>query len=238
MIKPFYSIIVPVYNEEENIQILNEEIVQVIKSLGKPFEIIYIDDGSQDRSLEVLKELKSKTPEIKIIVFEKNCGQSAAIDAGFRKSQGDIVITIDADLQNDPNDIPLLIDALKEGDAAIGWRASRKDSLKKKITSKLGNFFRNLFLGEKIHDTGCSLKAFKRETIERLKIFKGMHRFLPALVKMEGYKVIEVKVDHRPRIHGKTKYGFFDRFLSATPDLFAVMWMKRRVVPYKIKEEI
>lgn len=238
MIKPFYSIIVPVYNEEENIQILNEEIVQVIKSMGKPFEIIYIDDGSQDRSLEVLKELKSKTPEIKIIVFEKNCGQSAAIDAGFRKSQGDIVITIDADLQNDPNDIPLLIDALKEGDAAIGWRASRKDSLKKKITSKLGNFFRNLFLGEKIHDTGCSLKAFKRETIERLKIFKGMHRFLPALVKMEGYKVIEVKVNHRPRIHGKTKYGFFDRFLSATPDLFAVMWMKRRVVPYKIKEEI
>lgn len=238
MNKPFYSIIVPVFNEEENIKVLNEEIVQVMTSLNKPFEIVYIDDGSKDRSLEVLKNLKSNTPQIRIIVFEKNSGQSAAIDAGFRKSRGDLIITLDADLQNDPNDIPLLLEALKDADAAVGWRATRRDSFKKKITSRLGNFFRNLFLGENIHDTGCSLKAFKREAIERLKIFKGMHRFLPALVKMEGFKVVEVKVNHRPRIYGKTKYGFFDRFLSATPDLFAVMWMKRRVVPYKIKEEI
>jgi len=235
---PFYSFVVPVYNEEENVEILTKEIASVMDKLDKPYEIIYIDDGSKDNSLEVLKKLKKEYPQIRIIVFEKNSGQSAALDAGFRKAKGEVIITMDADLQNDPNDIPLLLDALKSSDAAVGWRATRKDSIKKKITSRLGNFFRNLFLGEKIHDTGCSLKAFKKESIERLKLFKGMHRFLPALVAMEGYKVVEVKVNHRPRVYGKTKYGFFDRFLTATPDLFAVMWMKKRVIPYRIKEEI
>lgn len=238
MNNPFYSIVVPVFNEEENLKILNEEIKDVLKKINESYEIIYVDDGSKDKSVEVLRELKSQTPQIRVIVFEKNSGQSAALDAGFRKAKGKVIITMDADLQNDPKDIPLLLSALENADAAVGWRASRKDSIKKKITSILGNFFRNLILGEKIHDTGCSLKAFKRECVERLKIFKGMHRFLPALVTMEGYKVVEVKVNHRPRIYGKTKYGFFDRFLTATPDLFAVMWMKRRAVPYRIKEEI
>ncbi|MCX7830209.1 MAG: glycosyltransferase family 2 protein [Acidobacteria bacterium] len=238
MSENFYSIVVPVYNEEENLQILNNEIVDVMNQLQSPYEIIYIDDGSKDKSLDVLKSLKSNYPQIRIIVFEKNSGQSAALDAGFRKSRGNVVVTMDADLQNDPKDIPLLLEALKSADAAVGWRATRKDSLKKKITSRLGNFFRNLFLGEKIHDTGCSLKAFRKEAIERLKLFRGMHRFLPALVSMEGYKVVEVKVNHRPRVYGKTKYGFFDRFFAATPDLFAVLWMKKRVIPYRIKEEI
>lgn len=238
MNNPFYSIVIPVFNEEENLQILNTEIVSVMDKLDKHYEIIYIDDGSKDNSLEVLKNLKKDFPQIRIIIFEKNSGQSAALDAGFRKAKGEVIITMDADLQNDPNDIPLLLEALKDSDVAVGWRATRKDSIKKKITSKLGNFFRNTFLGEKIHDTGCSLKAFRKEAVARLKLFKGMHRFLPALVTIEGYKVVEVKVNHRPRIYGKTKYGFFDRFFTATPDLFAVMWMKKRVIPYRIKEEI
>ena len=233
-----YSIVVPVYNEEGNIKNLTKEIVSVFEQISNDYEIIYIDDGSKDGSLAVIKELKSKYPVIKCISFEKNSGQSAALEAGFRKSSGKIIITMDADLQNDPKDIPLLLAELDHYDLVVGWRASRKDPLSKKITSKLGNFFRNIFLGEKIHDTGCSLKAFKRETVERLKLFKGMHRFFPALVTMEGYKVGEVKVNHRPRFSGKTKYGFFDRFSTATFDLFAVMWMRKRVVPYRIKEEI
>lgn len=233
-----YSIVIPVFNEEENIELLTNEVVSVMETITDKYEIIFVDDGSTDNSFNVIKQIKQRFEKIRAVSFEKNSGQSAALEAGFRKSRGRVVITMDADLQNDPKDIPILLEKLKYTDVVVGWRKERKDSLKKKITSILGNFFRNLFLGEKIHDTGCSLKAFKREAIERLKLYKGMHRFFPALVAMEGYKVDEVKVSHRPRKFGKTKYGFFDRFSTASFDLFAVMWMKKRVVPYKIKEEI
>lgn len=233
-----YSVVVPVFNEEENLRILTQEIVSVMNELKNPYEIIFVDDGSTDDSLKILKELKKEYNQLKVIVFEKNSGQSAALEAGFRKSKGNIIITLDADLQNDPNDIPKLLKELYDCDSVVGWRDKRRDSLGKKITSFLGNFFRNLFLKDGIHDTGCSLKVFKRKAIERLKLFKGMHRFLPALIMMEGYKVKEVKVNHRPRKYGKTKYGFFDRFRATIIDLLAVMWMKKRVVPYIIKEEI
>lgn len=238
MTHPVYSIVVPVYNEEDNVPKLTKEITGVMSGLGKPYELIYVDDGSKDGSLEALKAVRKENQNIRVLVFEKNCGQSAALEAGIRSSRGEVIITLDADLQNDPADIPLLLEALPPVDAVVGWRASRQDSLNKKMTSRTGNFLRNFILREKIHDTGCSLKAFKRHAVERLKLFRGMHRFLPALVEAEGYSVVEVKVNHRPRVHGKTKYGFFDRFRATASDVFAVLWMKRRVCRYRIREEI
>jgi len=238
MTAPFYSVVVPVYNEEENLPKLTEEIARAMSGVGKPYEIIYVDDGSKDGSLEAIRAAKRDNPNVRAIVFDKNCGQSAALEAGMRSSRGEVIITMDADLQNDPADIPLLLAALDPVDAVVGWRASRQDSLNKKLTSRSGNFLRNMILREKIHDTGCSLKAFKRHAVERLKLFRGMHRFLPALIEAEGYTVVEVKVNHRPRVHGKTKYGFFDRFRATASDVFAVLWMKRRVCRYRIREEI
>jgi dolichol-phosphate mannosyltransferase len=238
MTDPVYSVVVPVYNEEDNVAQLTKEISDVMGTLKSSYEIIYIDDGSKDKSLEALKAVKLINPSIRVLVFEKNCGQSAALEAGIKNSSGGIIITLDADLQNDPKDIPLLLEALPPVDAVVGWRAFRKDSLNKKMTSRTGNFLRNFILREKIHDTGCSLKVFKRHAVERLKLFKGMHRFLPALIEAEGYNVVEVKVNHRPRVHGKTKYGFFDRFRATASDVFAVLWMKRRVCRYRIREEI
>jgi len=232
------SVVVPVYNEEENVPILVREIRESLDPLGKPYEIVLVDDGSKDRSVEVMRGLVAGNPMVRVLVFEKNAGQSAAMEAGLKAGRGKCLVTLDADLQNDPHDIPLLLAELERFDCAVGWRATRKDTLSKRITSRLGNFLRNRVTHDGVHDTGCSLKAFRREAVERLKLFRGMHRFLPALVKMEGYTVTEVKVNHRHRVHGQTKYGFFDRLAATTPDVLAVRWMMSRVRAYKVREEI
>ena len=232
------SIVIPVYNEEENIKPLIAELQDVLKGLNKSYEIIFVDDGSRDRSFEILKVAASQDPQIRIIRFKKNTGQTAAFDAGFNAAEGDVVVTMDADLQNDPHDIPRLVEKIGEFDIVCGWRHQRRDPWIKIVSSKIANFVRNKLSQEEIADTGCSLKAYKRECLQKLKLFSGMHRFLPTLAKMEGYTVTQVKVNHRNRRFGTTKYTISNRMVRAFTDLLAVRWMKKRHLNYKIAEII
>jgi dolichol-phosphate mannosyltransferase len=232
------SLVIPVYDEEDNIKPLIAELREVLPALGRSYEIVFVDDGSRDRSLEILKAAASQDPQIRIIRFKKNAGQTAAFDAGFKAAQGDIVVTMDADLQNDPHDIPRLVEKIGEFDIVCGWRHQRKDPWIKIVSSKIANFVRNKLSEEEIVDTGCSLKAYKRECLQKLKLFNGMHRFLPTLAKMEGCTVTQVKVNHRPRRFGTTKYTISNRMVRAFADLLAVRWMKRRHLDYNIEEII
>lgn len=236
MWKPEISVVIPVFNEEENLPLLIPSLADVLKSLNKNFEIILIDDGSIDNSFNIIKDLCKKYIEVRYIKFRTNAGQTAAFDAGFKNSMGDIIITLDSDLQNDPNDIPKMMSYIKDYDVICGWRAERKDPLIKKISSWTANFFRNLLTNETIHDTGCSLKIYKRECISNIKLYKGMHRFLPTLLKLEGAKVIEVKVNHNPRKFGQSKYNIKNRLFSGIYDLLSVRWMQKRKLNYEIEE--
>ncbi len=230
------SVVIPVYNEEDNLRPLWEELREVLEGTGRTYEVIFVHDGSTDRSFSVLRELARGDPHIKVLKFKRNCGQTAAFDAGFRMARGEVVITMDADLQNDPKDIPRLLEKIGEYDLVCGWRHRRQDPWLKRVSSKIANFVRNKVSGDYIRDTGCSLKAFRRECIERLKLFEGMHRFFPTLARMEGFRVVEIKVNHRPRLFGKTKYNIRNRALRAFLDLLAVRWMKRRHLDYEVEE--
>jgi dolichol-phosphate mannosyltransferase len=232
------SIVIPVYNEQDSIKPLIAELREVLNGLDKSYEIIFVDDGSRDRSFAILQQVASHDPQIRVIRFRRNAGQTAAFDAGFRAAQGDIVVTMDADLQNDPHDIPRLLKKMEGFDVVCGWRYKRKDPWIKIISSQIANFVRNMLSQEEIVDTGCSLKAFKRESLQNMKLFNGMHRFLPTLAKMEGFTVTQVKVNHRPRRFGRTKYNIRNRMVKAFADLLAVRWMKKRHLTYEIKETI
>ncbi|MFH0772528.1 MAG: glycosyltransferase family 2 protein [Candidatus Omnitrophota bacterium] len=230
------SIIVPVYNEEKNLIELTEKIFTAASKFNQDFEIIFIDDGSTDGSLEAMRKLRDSLKKIRIIKFDRNYGQTSAFDSGFKAARGDIIITLDADLQNDPLDMPRLIEKLKDCDMVYGWRKRRKDPPMKLIASKIGNFIRNKLTGEDIKDTGCSLKAYKKRSLKSLKLFNGMHRFLPTLLKMEGFSVKELEVSHYPRKFGKSKYNTRKRILWPFLDLLAVWWMKKRRLEYKREE--
>jgi dolichol-phosphate mannosyltransferase len=232
------SVVVPVYNEEENLPILIPKLMEVLEGLGRPYEMIFVDDGSTDRSRELLKEEASQHSQIHLLGFRKNCGETAAGAAGLKEARGQIVITIDADLQNDPRDIPTMLGYLKEYDMVTGWRQKRDDSWVKRITSKIANKIRNWLSGETIHDSGCTFRAYKRECLQNLKLFKGMHRFMPTLVKMEGFRVIEIPIAHHPREFGVSKYTTWNRMWRAFVDLLAVKWMKSRQLKYEIEERI
>jgi len=232
------SVVVPVYNEEENLPILIPQIAEVLRPLGKTYEMIFVDDGSKDRSRRLLKEMVVQHPQIRVLGFRKNCGETAAGAAGIKEARGGIVITIDADLQNDPKDIPRMLDYLKEYDMVTGWRQKREDSWVKRITSKIANRIRNSLSGEEIQDSGCTFRAYKRECLQEIKLYKGMHRFLPTLVKMEGYRVIEIPIAHHPRKFGVSKYTTWNRMWRAFVDLLAVKWMKSRHIHYEIEERI
>ena len=234
---PYLSIVIPVFNEEDNVRLLTTELTGVLQSLNKPWELLFIDDGSTDGSLHVLKELREQSSRIRVITFKKNCGQTAAFDAGFKAARGEVIITMDADLQNDPRDIPKLLDKIGEYDAVCGWRHQRNDPLIKRFSSSIANFVRNKLSDETIADVGCSLKAFRRESLKKLKLYNGMHRFFPTLIKMEGGKVIEVKVNHRPRKYGSSKYNIRNRMVRSFIDLLAVRWMKKRRLTYELEEE-
>jgi glycosyltransferase involved in cell wall biosynthesis len=231
------SIVIPVYNEEENIRPLISELQEVLKEIKKSSEIIFVDDGSRDRSFTLLRDA-AQDPRIRVIRFQRNAGQTAAFDAGFRAAQGDIVVTMDADLQNDPHDIPRLLKKMEGFDVVCGWRQKRRDPWIKIVSSRIANFVRNRLSQEEIIDTGCSLKAFKRECLKNMKLFNGMHRFLPTLAKMDGFTVTQVKVNHRSRRFGRTKYNIRNRMVRAFVDLLAVRWMKKRHLTYEIKERI
>lgn len=232
------SIVVPVYNEEKNLPILIRELSEVLQPLEKPYEMIFVDDGSTDSSRKILKEMISQHPQIRILGFKKNCGETAAGAAGLKEARGKVVITIDADLQNDPKDIPAMLEHLKKCDMVTGWREQRDDPWIKRITSKIANRIRNRLSGETIRDSGCTFRAYKRECLENLKLYKGMHRFMPTLVKMEGFRVIEIPIGHRPRKFGVSKYTTWNRMWRAFVDLLVVKWMKSRHIRYEIEERI
>jgi dolichol-phosphate mannosyltransferase len=232
------SVVVPVYNEEKNLPILITQLSEVLEGVGKPYEMIFVDDGSNDGSRKILKELVSRYPQIRILGFKRNCGETAAGAAGLKEAKGKIVITIDADLQNDPRDIPTMLEYLKEYDMVTGWRQKRDDPWVKQITSKIANKIRNWLSGEAIQDSGCTFRAYKKECLQNLKLYKGLHRFMPTLVKIEGFRVIEIPIDHHPRKFGVSKYNTWNRMWRAFVDLLAVKWMKSRHIHYEIEERI
>ena len=232
------SVVVPVYNEEENLPVLIPQLHDVFRGLGKTYEMIFIDDGSTDRSRRLLKEMVPTYPEIRVLGFKRNCGETAAGAAGLKEARGEIVITIDADLQNDPKDIPRMLEYLKDYDMVTGWRQKREDSWVKRITSKIANRIRNRLSGEEIRDSGCTFRAYKRECLQNLKLYKGMHRFMPTLVKTEGFRVIEIPIAHHPRKFGVSKYTTWNRMWRAFIDLLAVKWMKSRHIHYDLEERI
>lgn len=237
---PELSVVVPVYNEEENLPILARELREVLDGGGgRSYEILYVDDGSRDGSPALLRRLAREDPRrVRVITFRHNAGLTAAFDAGFRLARGGLVVTLDSDLQNDPADIPLLLRRLEEegADAVVGVRVRRRDRLLKRVSSRIANAVRNRLTGDRVTDTGCSLKLYRRECLARLKLFHGLHRFLPTLLRMEGFRVVEQPVGHRPRIHGLSKYNIRNRVFRAFHDLLAVRWMQRRALRYEIVE--
>ena len=233
-----YSVIIPIHNEEANIQALVEEIEPVMEQLNKPWELLCIDDGSTDSSLLILQTLCATRPYMRIIRFTRNFGQSSAFAAGFKHSKGELIITLDGDRQNDPKDIPKLITAASNADLVVGWRVNRKDTWQKRITSKISNTIRSRFCKDGVHDTGCSLKVYRKSALDQIKMYKGMHRFLPALFKIEGFKVEELPVSHRERAGGTTKYTFLNRSIGPIVDMFVVRWMRKSHLKHQIRDEI
>jgi glycosyltransferase involved in cell wall biosynthesis len=232
------SVVVPVYNEEENLPMLIPQIAQVLGPLGKSYEMIFVDDGSTDGSRKLIRKMVSQYPQIHILGFKKNCGETAAIDAGLKEARGEIVITMDGDLQNDPKDIPRMLENLKDYDMVSGWREKRDDPWIKRVSSKIANGIRNWLSQETIRDSGCTFRVYKRECLQNLKLYKGMHRFMPTLVRMEGFRVIEIPITHHPRKFGVSKYNTWNRMWRAFADLLAVKWMKSRRIDYEIEERI
>ena len=220
------SIVIPVLNEAENIEHLLFQLKAVLDSIDKTSEIILVDDGSTDSSFEILERLQKSDDRLRVIRFRRNFGQSAAFSAGFDFAQGNIIITLDADLQNDPKDIPKLIQKLEEDyDVVSGWRVDRKDRfLTRRLPSIVANFIISIITGVKLHDYGCSLKAYRREIVKNIKLYAEMHRFIPALASWMGIKVSEVPVNHAPRIAGKSKYGFM-RTIRVILDLLTVKFL-------------
>ena len=236
---PDLSVVFPVYNEEENVPILLGEITRALEGKGWTYEIVAVDDGSSDRSLGILRESRSTYPMLRVLALDKNSGQTAALDAGWRAARGKFVVSLDADLQNDPADIPAMMRRLDDtrSDMVIGVRVNRQDTFARRMQSKIGNGVRNWITRDRITDTGCSLKLVRREAIDGVRLFTGMHRFLPTLVRMQGYQVVEMPVNHRPRRFGVSKYGAMNRAFRGLADCLAVRWMSTRNLRYRVKEE-
>src|SRR6266536_4153670 len=234
------SLVVPVYNERDNLPLLVEEIGRALAGRAGRYEIVAVDDGSTDGSLDVLKALKRAHPELHIVALAAHAGQTAAFAAGFGAARGNVVVTLDADLQNDPADNPALVAELETSGAAAvaGYRVERQDTAWKRLQSRIANGVRNRLNRETIRDTGCSLKAFRADALRALPLFNGMHRFLPTLVRMHGGRVTEAPVRHRPRRFGRTKYGMWNRAFRAFVDALAVRWMQRRALRYRVREEL
>lgn len=222
------SVVIPTFNEEESVEQLYGELVAALASTQTRYEIIFVDDGSNDGTYEILKRLCNRDERIKAIVFRRNFGKSAALSAGFRYAKGQTIISIDADLQNNPSDIPKLLAKLNEGyDLVCGWRRKRKDPLlTKRVPSKVYNYLISKLLKLEIHDSGCALRAYRRQVTEDLDLYGEMQRFIPAWVSLKGYLITEVEVKHRPREHGETKYGPL-RIFGGLADLATITFIQR-----------
>jgi glycosyltransferase involved in cell wall biosynthesis len=242
MPQPLLSICVPVYNEAENLPLLHEAIVAVVGPGKIDTEIILVDDGSTDGSWVAIEKLVEKDPRVRGLKFKFNCGETAASDAGLRAARGKYVMTMDADLQNDPKDIPKFVEALAKGpDCVCGTRVAvrgKGDSFIRVASSRIANWVRNKLSDEKISDAGCTYRAFRRECVDKLKLYRGLHRFIPTLLKMEGFTVVEIPVSNNPRLHGESKYGVWNRLFKSFRDLLAIRWMKSRLLGYQVAVEL
>lgn len=229
---PQVSVVVPLYNEEENVPDLQSQLVEAMR--GFDYELIFVDDGSTDATAARV----ALNPGVRLLRFTKNSGQSAAMYAGIMAARGSVIAMLDGDLQNDPADIPALVRKLDDGfDFVCGYRKNRKDTPFKRLQSRIANAIRSRFIGDGVRDTGCSLKALRRECRDALIPFNGMHRFIPALIRSAGHRITEVPVNHRPRIHGVSKYTFWSRALRATKDMFGVSWLLSRRVKVVFVEQ-
>jgi len=238
---PTLSLVIPCYNEEGNLRALAAAIREAVDPLKVPYEIIITDDCSTDNSWSLLKELATTDPRIRVQRFAFNCGESAASWAGLQAARGQYLVTLDADLQNDPRDLPKFLEALKQYDCVCGTRVDtrgRGDNFIRIASSRIANAVRNKLSGEQISDAGCTYRAFRRECLNNLKFFKGMHRFLPTLFKIEGHSVTEIPVTNNPRFAGQSHYGVWNRLFASFYDLLAVRWMKKRMLKYQIAEKI
>lgn len=237
--RPWVSVVIPIKDERENLAPLTEQLLKVLgareETRSAAFEIVYVDDGSTDGSGPFLDTLAAHHPEVRVLHFDRNYGQTSAFDAGFRHARGELVATLDGDLQFDPADIPKLLPLVTQYDLVCGWRKDRHDSLVRKVSSRIAYLVRSTVTGDRIHDTGCSLKVFRRAVVERLQLFEGLHRFFPALAQMHGFTVAEVPVRHYPRVHGRSKYGIGNRLFRSLYDLIAVRWMQSRVLRYRLR---
>jgi glycosyltransferase involved in cell wall biosynthesis len=231
--RPRYSAVIPVFDEVENLPRLREAMLRVLDALGEPYELLFVDDGSTDGGERLLDEYRASHPSIRVVRLDRNWGLTSALDAGFRSARGEVLVTLDADLQSDPEDIPMLLEKLSEYDMVCGWRKDRRDPFLKRISSRIANAVRNRLTGENIHDTCCPLKVFRAEILDRVRLFDGFHRFLPTLARWEGFRVAEVPVRHHPRIAGSSKYGIRNRLGKGISDLRAIRWMKRNRLRYR-----
>ena len=220
------SIVIPIYNEEENVQILHEKLREVLNPLKEDYEILFIDDGSTDRTLSLLEEIQAMDKKVIVLSLRRNFGQTAAFAAGFDFARGDVIITMDGDLQNDPADIPKLLELIKDNDLVSGWRKKRRDPFfTRRLPSKIANWLISKVTGVKLHDYGCSLKAYRRDVIKNLKLYGEMHRFIPAVASWYGVRVAEVETVHHPRMRGKSKYGI-SRTIKVVLDLITVKFLQ------------
>ena len=230
------SVVLPVHNEEGNLPALWDELKAALAAIGRSAEVIFVNDGSTDGSGAILDRFRAEDPRVRVIDHDKNHGLTAALDCGFRHARGAVIAMLDADLQNPPMELARLYALLPAADMAIGWRKDRRDPWLKRVSSRIGNGYRNWRTNESVHDTGCALKVFKREVIEHIKLWKGMHRFLPTLARMEGYKVVEIPVAHRPRPSGKSHFGVWNRLGKGMADVRAIRWMWKNRFTYRATE--
>jgi dolichol-phosphate mannosyltransferase len=232
---PLLSVVVPIHDEAENVPMLVEETCAVLRRAGVAFELLVVDDGSHDGSAERLHALRGGFPELRCLHMARRSGQSAALLAGLRAARGSWIATMDGDLQDDPAEIPRLRGLAGEADAVVGVRATRRDSPLRRLSSRVANAARNLVTGDRIEDIGCAMRVFRRECVSAIPPYDGMHRFVPTLFRMAGYRVVEVGVNHRPRRRGRSKYGVWNRLFRSFCDLLAVRWMSKRYARMEVR---
>jgi glycosyltransferase involved in cell wall biosynthesis len=223
------SLVAAAYHEALNLEALYARVREVMGE-GRPWELILVDDGSTDGSQDLIRKLSERDPRVYGIFFARNCGQTAALATGIRSAKGELIATLDADLQNDPADLPRLEEMLGNNDAVVGYRQKRRDNLLRRVSTRIANGVRNRLTGDTIRDTGCPLKLFRAEAIQSIPLFEGMHRFFPTLLRYHGFAVVECPVSHRPRVAGVSKYGVLNRVFKSLRDLFAVRWMRSRLI--------